>query len=75
MVEVSHSSYLQPILNNEGFIQRAERADSLGMAGKNTWSLFVTFDLHEIFVHALLAVSMPSILLVCHDSNTYNAMN
>ena len=51
-------------------IQRAERADSLGMAGglagKNALSLFLTFDHFAkiVILHALLAVSMTNILLV-----------
>ena len=56
-------------------VQRAEQADSLGMAGglqsecpraKNEWLTFLTFDLliKIVILHALLAVSMTSILLV-----------
>ena len=48
-------------------IQRAERADSLGMAecpeAKMCGNLW-TFDLSVKIMHALLTVSMPDILLV-----------
>ena len=46
--------------------QRAEQADSLGMAGgllrENVWLTFLTFDLLMI-LHALHTVSMPNILV------------
>ena len=70
-----HTHYtVRPINPFRSIIQRAERADSLGMAGglghglglpfgENAWLTFLTFDL-LIKIVIFASVSMPNILLV-----------